>query len=153
MHEKYMRECIRLGYEAMLLGNAPVGSILVYEDHIISSATEASRTTGDVTDHAEIIAIRKGLSFLTPQQLQSAVLYSTHEPCVMCAYAIRHYGIGTVVYGKPVPFAGGDTSNYNLLHDREHPRWNEPPGIIKGILQDECDKLSVAYEQHKEKKR
>jgi tRNA(adenine34) deaminase len=150
-HESFMRRCIQLGHLAMKNGNPPVGSVLVLDGIVISEACEEADTTGDVTDHAEIIAIRKAMHKLDKKQWASALLYSTHEPCVMCAYAIRQYGIGTIVFGCKVPHAGGYSSKYNLLCEAGHPSWKVMPVIKGGMLVEECLALTKAYEKTKKK--
>jgi tRNA(adenine34) deaminase len=147
-HETYMRRCIELGIQALQQGNPPVGSLLVINDHIISEASETARTTGDVTDHAEIIVLRKALHQLQKDQWATAILYSTHEPCVMCGYAIRHYGLKQVVFGCPVPHAGAYTSKYAILCEDDHPSWKVRPIITEGILQQQCMQLTEAWKTY-----
>ena len=144
-HVYWMRQCITLGRLALGKGNPPVGSLLVASGKMISSAAEVARSTGDVTDHAEMIVLRKALHVLNSTSRKELILYSTHEPCVLCAYAIRHYRIETIVFGWRVPHVGGHSSKYNLLNEAEYPSWGKPPTIIEGILATECNALTLEY--------
>lgn len=151
-HQSFMLRCIELGRLALENGNPPVGSLLVVNGEIIGEASEESHTTGDVTDHAEIVVLRRKIQMLDNLQRASAILYSTHEPCVMCSYVIRQYGIGTIVFGCKVPHMGGFSSKYNLLNESTNPSWKLQPVVVHGILADECIALTRDYEKRKSKK-
>ena len=63
--------------------------------------------------------------------LKGATLYSTHEPCVMCSYAIRYYKISKVVFQNTVPYLGGVSSSMPLLISEDVPEsWGEAPEIM-----------------------
>lgn len=151
LHDYYMKRCIELGHLALRNGNPPVGSLIVVNDQIISQATEEAHTTKKVTDHAEILAIYSALEVLPIEALKSAILYSTHEPCVMCGYAIRHYRIGHVVFGCKVAVVGGFSSRHSILTENEHPSWPEIPKVEFGIMENECLALTKEYNQLKNK--
>ena len=61
IHEKFMRNSLELGKQALAEGNSPVGSVIVYQDKIIGEGVEAGKTANDVTYHAEILAIRDAI--------------------------------------------------------------------------------------------
>lgn len=143
-HLHYMRKCIELGKKAMRNGNPPVGSILVKNNTIIGIGVEAGKSMNDITKHAEIEAIRDALKH--HQSLNDVTLYTTHEPCIMCSYVIRHHQIKTIVYGTKSKYVGGKTSNYNLLETESVPKWGKIPEIIEGILEEECLNLSETYQ-------
>ena len=119
-------------------GDHPVGSVIVLNDQIIGKGIEGGKTFGDITFHAEIEAIRKATGFLKSQDLSSCILYTTHEPCIMCSYVIRHVGIKCVVMGIKVPETGGLSSDYPLLLDKSIKKWAGPPELITGVLEKEC---------------
>jgi tRNA(adenine34) deaminase len=139
-----MRKCIELGKKAMRNGNPPVGSILVKNNTIIGVGVEAGKSMNDITKHAEIEAIRDALKH--HQSLNDVTLYTTHEPCIMCSYVIRHHQIKTIVYGTKSKYVGGKTSDYNILETESVPKWEKIPEIIEGILEEECLKLSGTYQ-------
>lgn len=89
VHEIFMDRCIQLAKRAMLKGNPPVGALLVKNGEVISEGIEAGKSRGDVTAHAEIEIFRNAL-IQGKKNFHSCTVYSTHEPCVMCSYVIRH---------------------------------------------------------------
>jgi tRNA(adenine34) deaminase len=134
-HEHFMKICIDLALEAKTKGDSPVGSVLVKDGAIVGRGVEAGKSKRDITFHAEIEAIRDANDFLGDQDLSSCILYSTHEPCIMCSYVIRHAKIHTVVIGIPTVETGGVHSFYPILTDTKIKKWGKPPRIIKGILE------------------
>ncbi|MCM4170538.1 nucleoside deaminase [Arenibacter sp. TNZ] len=139
-HIHYINKCIELGNNAMLNGNPPVGSILVKDDTIIGTGIEAGKSGNDITKHAEIEAIRDAL--IENQSLENSFLYTTHEPCIMCSYVIRHHQIKTIVFGIKSKYVGGASSEFKILETESVPSWKEIPEIIEGILENECLALS-----------
>lgn len=144
-HETYMSRCLELGAASMELGNAPVGSVLVLNDQIIGEGLELGKTKNDITYHAEIEAIRDALKKTGNTKLEGAQLYTTHEPCLMCSYAIRHYQISHIYYGMSTGEIGGHSSNHKLLDTRDISIWSSPPEIIAGLLEKECRDLHQRY--------
>jgi tRNA(Arg) A34 adenosine deaminase TadA len=80
-------------------GNHPFGALLADEDGgVLFQAENSVVTTGDATGHAEMGLVRKASQALASDVLAKATLYSSAEPCAMCAGAIYWGGIGRVVY-------------------------------------------------------
>lgn len=128
----YMHLCQKLGKAAAEKGNPPVGAIITKDDEIISEAEEAGRSKNDVTCHAEIEAIRIALKKLNPADLSECILFTTHEPCVMCSYVIRFYKIKKVVFQNAVDYLGGVTSSMPLLiSGNVPPHWDKPPVVVQ----------------------
>ena len=98
----YIKLCELLAAEAATNGDAPIGSIITKGDEIISEAIEATKSKNDITCHAELDAIRLAVKKLKTNDLSDCILYTTHEPCIMCSYAIRFYKIKKVVYQHKV---------------------------------------------------
>jgi tRNA(adenine34) deaminase len=129
--EFYIRRCNELAVLAEREGNPAVGSLIVFQGEVIYEAQEASRSKNDVTCHAEIEAIRGALKKMSVNTLKGAVIYSSHEPCVMCSYAIRYYKISKVVYQNRVPYLGGVSSSMPLLISRDvRESCGEAPEVI-----------------------
>jgi len=127
----YIKRCELLAEEAAAKGDAPVGSIITKGEEIIAEAIEASKHKNDITCHAELEAIRLAVKTLKTNDLSGCVIYSTHEPCIMCSYAIRFYKIKKVVYQHAVNYLGGNSSSMPLLMSKEvPPHWAEAPVII-----------------------
>ena len=141
-HEFYMRICIDLAKIAKQRGDSPVGSIIVQNGVIIGEGIDGGKTHNDITFHAEIEAIRNATKYLGKQDLSDCILYTTHEPCIMCSYVIRHTKIPIVVTGLATGEIGGFSSQLPLLLDTTIRRWSAPPTLINGILENECADLS-----------
>lgn len=136
-----MTICIGLAKIAKRRGDSPVGSIIVQNDTIIGEGIEGGKTHKDVTFHAEIEAIRHATQHLGSQDLSDCIIYTTHEPCIMCSYMIRHTKIPVVIAGLTTGEIGGFSSKLPLLSDTTIKRWTKPPIIISGILEAECADL------------
>ncbi|MES2510468.1 MAG: nucleoside deaminase [Pseudomonadota bacterium] len=96
----YMAQAIAWSRTARERGNRPFGAVIVSaEGQLLTEAYANSVETGDCTGHAETNAVRQASSTIGRQTLQAATLYSSAEPCVMCAGAIFWSGIGRVVFG------------------------------------------------------
>lgn len=140
-HEHFMRICITLAETAKQRGDSPVGAILVRNNEIIGRGIEGGKTYADITFHAEIEAIRQATKLLGTQNLSDCIMYTTHEPCIMCSYMIRHTKINTVVCGVTTGEVGGFSSQLPLLLDKTITKWANPPQLIIGILEKECNAL------------
>lgn len=122
-----MDRCYVLAEKAAAEGESPVGSVIVKDGVVIGEAWEKSRQLKDISRHAEMLAIldavRRGAS------LAGATLYSNVEPCILCAYAIRHYRIGEVVYERSAGELGGTNPRFNVLTAEGIAAWGKPPGV------------------------
>jgi tRNA(adenine34) deaminase len=126
-----MEVCNELAMKAAFKGNAAVGCVILHEDQIIVQAQEAGHIKEDITCHAEIEAIRVARRKLGVD-LSNCTLVTTHEPCVMCGYAIRFHKIGRVVYENEVNHFGSITSKMPILRTLDVPKhWSTPPEIIQ----------------------
>jgi|GEM_PF-456836 len=140
-HESYMKKCIDLAKIAKQRGDSPVGSIIVKNGVIIGEGIEGGKTYKDITFHAEIVAIRNATKYLENQDLSNCIMYTTHEPCIMCSYLIRHTKISIIVTGLASGEIGGFSSRLPLLLDTTIRKWTTPPTLINGILEKECTDL------------
>ena len=97
---RYLREAIALADTARERANRPFGALIVAADgRVLAAASNANGESGDCTAHAELSAIRLASPLHPRDELARATLYSSAEPCVMCAGAIFWSAIGRVVYG------------------------------------------------------
>lgn len=127
----YMQRCEALAGEAAAKENPPVGAIITKDDEIISEAAEAGKSKNDITCHAELEAIRIAVKRMNTNDLFGCVMYSTHEPCIMCSYAIRFHKIKKVVYQNAVKYLGGVSSSMPLLITNDvPPHWSKAPVIV-----------------------
>lgn len=136
-----MRRCLALGRKALEAGETPVGALVLRGDVILGEGQEETRSLLDPSAHAEVQAIRAACRTLGSADLSGCTLYTTVEPCVLCAYVLRRAGMSRVVYGIPAGQAGGVTSSYAILTDSTLTGWPAPPEIVTGILSKECSVL------------
>ena len=141
VYEKFMQECIRLALIAKQRGDTPVGSILVQNGKIISEGIEGGKTHKDITFHAEIEAVRNAVIALGKTDLSDSIMVTTHEPCIMCSYVIRHHKVRQIIIGLTVSDVGGYSSIYSILKDTSVIKWIPAPEVITGILEKECMEL------------
>ncbi|RDC63794.1 nucleoside deaminase [Adhaeribacter pallidiroseus] len=146
-HEKWMHWCLNLAQQALQQGDFPVGAVVVQKGKLIGQGVEAGQLKKDITCHAEMEAIRDARQTINTADLQNCILYSTHEPCIMCSYVIRHHKISRVVVGTTVPEVGGSSSAYPLLSAPDISIWVAPPHLVTGVLAEACQALSQAYKQ------
>jgi tRNA(adenine34) deaminase len=140
-YESLMRRCIELAKTAKKRGDSPVGSIIVKDGQIVAEGIEGGKTHNDVTFHAEIEAVRNATASLGKTDLSDCFMVTTHEPCIMCSYVIRHHKIGLIITGVTTGEIGGYSSALPVLLDRTISKWATPPKIIDKILEQECKEL------------
>ncbi len=100
-HNKYIRETIAQAAAAAERGDRPCGSLLVHEGDILNRATNRVYSSDDITRHPELTLARWLAAECSVDQQRETVLYTTIEPCSMCATAIARTDLGSVVYSVP----------------------------------------------------
>lgn len=96
--EAHLRQAIALAARARQDGNHPFGSIVVAPDGRVIEGLNTVVTESDPTGHAETNVVRLAAGILSPGELRASTLYTSTEPCAMCAGAIYWAGIARVVY-------------------------------------------------------
>jgi len=94
----YLVRAVELARRARVSGNHPFGALLVTGDGTVIEAMNTVTTERDPTGHAETNLVRKAGAALSAEQLAGSTLYTSTEPCAMCAGAIYWAGIGRMVY-------------------------------------------------------
>ena len=140
-YEALMRRCIELAKIARQRGDSPVGSVIVRDGQIVAEGIEGGKTHNDITYHAEIESVRNAIANLGKTDLSDCFMVTTHEPCIMCSYVIRHHKIGLLIVGMTTGEIGGYSSALPVLLDRTVSKWAGPPKIIGKILEQECKAL------------
>lgn len=134
-HEKFMRLALAQAEAAGREGEVPIGALLVREGHVIAAAHNQTIALCDPTAHAEILVLRQAAERLGNYRLGGATLYVTLEPCIMCAGALVHARIATLVFGAEDAKGGGVASLYRILDDG---RLNHAVAVRGGVLKSEC---------------
>ena len=146
--QSYMREALIEAEKAALLGEVPIGAVFVRENRIIARGHNLRETTGDPTAHAEILVLRAASFHRRHWRLSGGTLYTTLEPCPMCAGAMIQARIDRLVFGAHDPKAGAAGSLMNLLQDE---RLNHQVELSTGILEFECGKILKEFFQERRK--
>ncbi|MBQ6735470.1 MAG: tRNA adenosine(34) deaminase TadA [Lachnospiraceae bacterium] len=138
--EKYMKQALTQAKKALLIGEVPIGCVIVFHDRekgerVIGRGYNRRNTDQSTLSHAEMTAIKKASRALGDWRLEECTLYVTLEPCQMCAGAIVQARIPRVVIGAMNPKAGCAGSIYNLL---EEPRFNHQVETERGVLEEAC---------------
>ncbi len=142
IQEKYMREALKQAKKAYLLGEVPIGCVIVHDGKMIGRGYNRRNTDKNTLSHAEITAIRKASKIIGDWRLEDCTLYVTLEPCQMCAGAIIQARIPEVVIGCMNPKAGCAGSVLNIL---EMPEFNHQAAVTRGILGQECSDLLKTF--------
>lgn len=97
--EELMRAAIEEAKKAKDAGDLPFGAVIVRNNKIVGRGRVTNNSTGDVTDHAELLALRDACKNLKTNDLHDCVIYCTNEPCMMCAGGIFQANISNVIIG------------------------------------------------------
>jgi len=111
----FMEEALIEAKKALKKGEVPVGAVVVFGEDIVGRGYNQSIAKNDPTAHAEIIALRDASINLKNYRLKDALVYSTLEPCLMCAGALVHARIKKLIYSASDPKSGVIESNGNLM--------------------------------------
>ena len=136
--EHWMRQALAAAREARNCGEVPVGTCVVNGDTLIAVTGNRTRTDCDPTAHAEIVALRQAARKLGNYRLAGVDVYSTIEPCAMCAGGLIQARVRRLIYGAPDERAGAVYSRFRIC-DTEF--LNHRIEVRAGVLEDECRAL------------
>jgi len=115
--EQHIREAIALAEEATERGDTPFGSLLVRGNDVLRRSRNSTRTDQDLTAHPELKLARWAGASLAPDERAETTMYTSTEPCEMCAAAIHYAGLGRVVFSVSgetlAELRGGEPSGYS----------------------------------------
>jgi len=98
VQERFLKQAIELAREARAEGNHPFGSLLTIDDTVVLTAKNTLFTDRDPTAHAETNLVAEAIRRLSPDEIRRSVLYTSCEPCAMCAGKLYWAGIRSVVF-------------------------------------------------------
>ena len=124
----------------------PVGAVVVHEGTVLARAHNRTRALRDPTAHAELLAISEAARGARAMRLPGSVLYTTVEPCFMCAGALVHARVARVVWAVRDPKFGGCVSLGSVL---QAPGSNHAVEHAEGICAEEARALLVQFFQKK----
>lgn len=139
-----MRRCLRLARSAGGRGEVPVGALVALGGEVLGVGSNRVERGRDASLHAELLALRAASRTVGGWRLEGSTLYSTLEPCPMCAGAALLARVSRVVYGALDPRKGADRSAYDVLSS---PRGNHHPVVVAGCLEAESAALLQGFFQ------
>ena len=141
--ERWMREALGAAREAALSGEVPVGACVVSSDGVLLAvAGNRTRTDCDPTAHAEVLALREAARTVGNYRLTGAVVYSTIEPCAMCAGALVQARVARLVYGARDERAGAVESVFRVCDASSLTHRME---LSAGVLEADCRALMQEF--------
>jgi tRNA(adenine34) deaminase len=140
-----MERCIRLSGTAINVGELPFAALICIGNQVVVETTNQVLRDGDITRHAELVAMSEAQKILGRKDLADCTLYTNVEPCPMCSFAIRETRISRVVFSIRSPMMGG-LSKWNVLRDTELSDtlpevFGSAPEVIAGLLRPEAEKV------------
>ena len=126
-----MRCALDLAVEAEQAGEVPAGCVIVVGGEIVGQGRNSPIDSLDPTAHAEMLAIRQAAFAVANYRLTDATLYSTLEPCPMCAGALVVARIKTLVFGARDIRFGGVRAKFQIA---DSPLLNHRVEVIEGVL-------------------
>jgi tRNA(adenine34) deaminase len=142
MHELFMGQALDLARQAAAAGEVPIGAVVVVEGRLAGRGANSPIAKNDPTAHAEILALREAALAVGNYRLDDATLYSTLEPCAMCAGALVAARVKRLVFGARDLRFGGVRSKFRIA-DSE--LLNHQVEIVEGILATECVELLQTF--------
>jgi tRNA(adenine34) deaminase len=136
--EQAMRIALDQAQNARLVGEVPVGAVIMRAGQVIATGYNRPITEHDPTAHAEIVALRHAATLLANYRLPECELFVTLEPCAMCAMALMHARFKRVVFGAADPKTGAAGSVVDLFAQT---RLNHHTRVEGGLLAEECGQV------------
>jgi tRNA(adenine34) deaminase len=137
-----MRIALACAQASAQAGEVPIGAVVTQDGRVIATGENRNRRDNDPTAHAEIVAIRAACAALGQERLTGCDLWVTLEPCAMCAGAISHARIGTLIYGADDP-KGGGVAHGARVFDQATCHWR--PSVQGGVLAQESADLLRSF--------
>jgi tRNA(adenine34) deaminase len=138
----YMDLALEEARAAAAEDEVPVGAVVVSEGEVLARAHNLTRRTGDPLAHAEMLALSAAVRARGESRLVDATVYTTLEPCFMCAGALSHARVARVVWGVRDPKFGGLASLGAVLSD---PRLNHRAELREGVRAEESRALLRSF--------
>ncbi|HEX6732367.1 MAG TPA: tRNA adenosine(34) deaminase TadA [Pyrinomonadaceae bacterium] len=140
--EHWMRQALGAAREAQTRGEVPVGTCIVLDGRLLGVAGNRTRTDCDPTAHAELVALREAAKMVGNYRLSGADVYSTIEPCAMCAGGLIQARVSRLIYGARDERAGAVESRFRIC-DTDF--LNHRIEVIEGVLEKECRDLLQTF--------
>ena len=140
--EFFMKEALREAQKAFERDEVPVGAVAVYKNQIIGRGHNQTEQLQDPTAHAEIIAITAAANALSSWRLNDVEMFTTIEPCTMCAGALVLARVKRIIFGARDEKFGGCGSVFNIVNE---PKLNHRIEITTGVMEKEAASLMKSF--------
>ena len=147
--EFFMKEALREAQKAFDRDEVPVGAVAVYRNQIIGRGFNQTEHLKDPTAHAEIIAITAAANALSSWRLIDVEMFTTVEPCTMCAGALVLSRVKRIIFGARDVKFGGCGSVFNIVTEK---RLNHQIEITSGVMEKEAAALMKSFFKKKRNK-
>jgi tRNA(adenine34) deaminase len=133
---------MRLALEEAKKGDAPYGAVIVKDNEVVAVAHNTVRRDNDPSAHAEINAIRSLTAKLQNHSLEGYSIYTTGEPCPMCATACVWAGLSEIIYAASIQnLTAMKQSQIDISCEEVIAKGFRNIKVTKGILKEECLQL------------
>ncbi|MBW4610405.1 MAG: nucleoside deaminase [Hassallia sp. WJT32-NPBG1] len=130
---------MRLALEEAKKGDAPYGAVIVKDNEVVAAAYNTVKQDSDPSAHAEVNVIRRLTAKLKNPSLEGYTIYTTGEPCPMCATACVWTGLSEIVYGASIEdLISVNQSQINISCDEVIAKSFRKIKVTKGVLKEEC---------------
>lgn len=146
----FMREALKQAQKAYDKDEVPIGAVAVYKNQIIGRGHNQTEQLQDPTAHAEIIAITAAANALSSWRLKDVDVYTTVEPCIMCAGALVLARVRRIIFGIRDEKFGGCGSVFDIVNEK---RLNHQIKITEGILKKQAAGLLRSFFEKKREKK
>lgn len=144
-HNYFMKQAFREAHKAYNKQEVPIGAVVVIDNKIVGRGHNQTQSLKDATAHAEMLAITSAAESYGDWRLDNSILYSTIEPCAMCAGAAVLSRVKTIVYGARDTRFGACESLFEIPTDQ---RLNHRIEIISGVMeQDAIDLMQLFFKE------
>lgn len=141
-YQDFMELAYREAEQALERDEVPVGAIVVFENRVIGRGHNLTESLHDATAHAEIIALSAAYKHFDDWRLENCYLFSTLEPCTMCAGAAVLSRLKGIVYGAKDPKFGGCGSVFDVPSEK---RLNHQIELVGGVMEAEIAALMKRF--------
>ncbi len=148
--KRWMQHALAAARDARERLEVPIGTCVVSGETLLSVAGNRTRTDCDPTAHAEIVALREAARKVGNYRLPDATVYSTIEPCAMCAGALIQARVKRLVYGARDERAGAVESRFRIC---DTVFLNHRIELTAGVLEDECREIMQEFFQRRRTER
>jgi tRNA(adenine34) deaminase len=140
--EYFMQHALKEAQLAFEEDEVPIGAVAVFQSQIVGRGHNRTEHLQDPTAHAEIIAITAAANTLGTWRLEGVTVYTTIEPCIMCAGALVLARVQKVVFGARDEKFGGCGSIFNLVQED---KLNHQVEVVEGIMQSQAAALMKEF--------